>query len=75
MEPAGQDIQDAKSSPATGGSGCFLHCVRQATGRACVLRKRGLFRSGYQSSTLRGHFGLPGLPVVQHKAQAVEVVA
>ncbi|CUA89775.1 LLM class flavin-dependent oxidoreductase [Comamonas thiooxydans] len=40
-----------------------------------ILRKRGLFRSDYQSSTLRGHFGLPDLPVVQHKAQADAAVA
>lgn len=40
-----------------------------------ILRKRGLFRSDYQSSTLRGHFGLPDLPVVTHKAQAAEVAA
>ncbi|UUC94363.1 MULTISPECIES: hypothetical protein [Comamonas] len=54
-----------------------IACGRLPAGlpTACVLRKRGLFRSGYQSSTLRGHFGLPDLPVVQHKAQAVEVVA
>lgn len=35
-----------------------------------ILRKRGLFRSDYQSSTLRGHFGLPDLPAVQHRLQA-----
>lgn len=40
-----------------------------------ILRKRGLFRSDYQSSTLRGHFGLPDLPVVQHKVQADAAVA
>lgn len=40
-----------------------------------ILRKRGLFRSDYQSSTLRGHFGLPDLPAVQHKAQADAAVA
>ena len=40
-----------------------------------ILRKRGLFRSDYQSSTLRGHFGLPDLPVAQHKAQAEAAVA
>ena len=40
-----------------------------------ILRKRRLFRSDYQSSTLRGHFGLPDLPVVQHKAQADAAVA
>lgn len=40
-----------------------------------ILRKRGLFRSDYQSSTLRGHFGLPDLPAVQHKAQTDAAVA
>lgn len=40
-----------------------------------ILRKRGLFRSDYQSSTLRGHFGLPDLPAVQHRLQADAVVA
>nr|WP_279087491.1 LLM class flavin-dependent oxidoreductase [Comamonas thiooxydans] len=40
-----------------------------------ILRKRGLFRSDYESSTLRGHFGLPDLPAVQHKAQADAAVA
>ena len=40
-----------------------------------ILRKRGLFRSDYQSSTLRGHFGLPDLPAVQHRLQADAAVA
>ena len=40
-----------------------------------ILRTRGLFRSDYQSSTLRGHFGLPDLPAVQHKAQTDAAVA
>ncbi|EED69583.1 LLM class flavin-dependent oxidoreductase [Comamonas testosteroni] len=40
-----------------------------------ILRKRGLFRSDYHSSTLRGHFGLPDLPAVQHRLQADAAVA
>ncbi len=40
-----------------------------------ILRKRGLFRSDYESSTLRGHFGLPDLPAVQHRLQADAAVA
>lgn len=40
-----------------------------------ILRKRGLFRSDYQSSTLRGHLGLPDLPAVQHRLQADAAVA
>ena len=40
-----------------------------------ILRKRGLFRSDYQSSTLRGHFGLPDLPTVQHRLQADAALA
>ena len=39
-----------------------------------ILRKRGLFRSEYESSTLRGHFGLPDLPAVQHKARTATAV-
>lgn len=40
-----------------------------------ILRKRGLFRSDYQSSTLRGHFGLPDLPAVQHRLQTDAALA
>ncbi|WP_050871762.1 LLM class flavin-dependent oxidoreductase [Comamonas testosteroni] len=40
-----------------------------------ILRKRGLFRSDYQSSTLRGHFGLPDLPAVPYRLQADAAVA
>ena len=39
-----------------------------------ILRKRGLFRSEYESTTLRGHFGLPNLPAVQHKARTATAV-
>ena len=39
-----------------------------------ILRKRGLFRSEYESTTLRGHFGLPDLPAVQHKARTATAV-
>ena len=40
-----------------------------------ILRKRGLFRSDYQSSTLRGHLGLPDLPAVPYRLQADAAVA
>ena len=40
-----------------------------------ILRKRGLFRSDYQSSTLRGHFGLPDLPALQHRLPEDAAVA
>ena len=43
-----------------------------------ILRKRGLFRSEYESSSLRGHFGLQDLPIVkaaQHTGANVNTAA
>lgn len=35
-----------------------------------ILRKRGLFRTDYTSTSLRGHFGLQELPTVRHAPSA-----